>query len=128
MNDFNNSASGEDVVTAATAEEMKADFLNRVEKMYDFVKGMGDDLKIKRFFSILDEMTEIANNIDEKGLLNDEQMYDVWELITNFNDEVVNDMTIGSAQDYLEMRLSSIIKTLQGEKVVSYGKNCSDLD
>ena len=32
--------SGEEVVTATTAEEMKADFLNRVEKMYDFVKGM----------------------------------------------------------------------------------------
>lgn len=35
-----NSVSGEDVVTATTAEEMKADFLKRVERMYDFVKGM----------------------------------------------------------------------------------------
>ena len=111
----------EAAVTATTAEEMKAEILDGVEKMYDFVKDMGDDLKIKRFFSILDEMTEIANKIDEKGLLNDEQMHDVWELITDFNDEVVNDMTIGSAQDYLEMRLSSIIKTLQGEKILFRG-------
>ena len=33
---------------------MKTDILERVEKMYDFVKDMGDELKIKRFFSILD--------------------------------------------------------------------------
>ena len=72
-------------------------------------------------FLVSEEMTEIANKIDEKGLLNDEQMHDVWELITDFNDEVVNDMTIGSAQDYLEMRLSSIIKTLQGEKILFRG-------
>ena len=69
-----NSVSGEGTTTATTAEEMKADFLNRVEKMYDFVKGMGEDLKIKRFFSTLDEMTEIAREINEKGLLGDEQM------------------------------------------------------
>ena len=97
---------------------MKADILNRVERMYDFVNDTGDDLKIKGFFSILDEMTEIANEIDEKGLLNDEQMFDVWELITDFNDEVVDDMPIGSAQKYLEMRLSSVIKVLQGEKII----------
>ena len=42
------SVSGEGVVAATTVEEMKADFLNRVEKMYDFVKGMGEYLKIKR--------------------------------------------------------------------------------
>lgn len=123
-----NSVSGEDVVTATTVEEMIADFLNRVEKMYDFVKGMGEDLKIKRFFSTLDEMIEIAREIDEKGLLGDEQMFDVWELIKMFGDEVINDMPIDYAREYLEKRLSSIIKTLQGEKVVSYGKNCFDLD
>jgi hypothetical protein len=112
------SVSGEDVVTAATAEDMKADFLNRVEKMYDFVKGMGEDLKIKRFFSILDEMTEIAREINEKGLMEDEQIFDVWELIMMFDDEVTNDMPIDYAREYLEKRLSSIIKTLQGEKVL----------
>ncbi len=122
-----NSVSGEGVVAATTAEEMKADFLNRVEKMYDFVKGMGEDLKIKIFFSTIDEMTEIAREIDEKGLLEDEQMFDVWELIMMFDDSVANDMPIDSAREYLEKRLSSIIKTLQGEKVVSYGQNCSDL-
>jgi hypothetical protein len=122
------SVSGEGVVTATAVEEMKADFLNRVEKMYDFVKGMGEDLKIKRFFSTLDEMTEIAREIDEKGLLEDEQMFDVWELIMTFDDSVQNDMAIGNAREYLEKRLSSIIKTLQGENVVSYGQNCSDLD
>ena len=121
MNDFNNSASGEDVVTAATAEDMKAVFLNRVEKMYDFVKGMGDDLKIKRFFSTLDEMTQIALEIDVKGLLGDEQMFDAWELIMTFDDSVQNDMPIGNAREYLEMRLSSIIKTLQGKKVLIRG-------
>ena len=127
MSNFN-SVSGEGVVTATTVEEMKADFLNRVEKMYDFVKGIGEDLKIKRFFSTLDEMTEIAREIDEKGLLGDEQMFDVWELIKMFGDEVINDMPIDYAREYLEKRLSSIIKTLQGENVVSYGQNCSDLD
>ena len=116
-----NSVSGEDVATATTAEEMKADFLNRVEKMYDFVKGMGEDLKIKRFFSTLDEMIEIARDIDEKGLLGDEQMFDVWELIKMFGDEVINDMPIDYAREYLEMRLSSIIKTLQGEKIIIRG-------
>ena len=96
--------------------------------MYDCVKGAGEELKIKRFFSILDEMTEIAREIDEKGLLEDEQMFDVWELIMMFDDEVANDMPIDYAREYLEKRLSSIIKTLQGEKVVSYGQNSSDLD
>ena len=123
-----NSVCGEDVVTATTIEDMKADFLNRVERMYDFVKGMGEGLKIKRFFSTLDEMTQIAREIDEKGLMEDEQMFDVWKLIMMFDDEAANDMPIDSAREYLEKRLSSIIKTLQGEKVVSYGKNCSDLD
>ena len=129
MKDYNNySVSGEATVTATTAAEMKADFLNRVEKMYDFVKGMGEDLKIKRFFSTLDEMIEIAREIDEKGLLEDEQMLDVWELIMMFDDSVANDMPIDYARKYLETRLASIIKTLQGENVVSYGQNCSDLD
>ena len=121
MTAIKKSVSGEDVVTATTAEEMKTDFLNRVEKMYDFVKGMGEDLKIKRFFSILDEMTEIAREIKEKGLLGDEQMFDVWELMKMFDDEVANDMSIDSAREYLEKRLSSIIKTLQGEKVLIRG-------
>ena len=115
------SVSSEDVVTATTAEEIKADFLNRVEKMYDFVKGMGDELPMLRFFSILDEMTQIAREIDEKGLLGDEQMFDVWELIMTFDDEVANDMPIDYAREYLEMRLSSIIKTLQGEKILFRG-------
>jgi hypothetical protein len=121
MNKIIKSVSGEDVVTATTVEEMKADFLNRVEKMYDFVKGMGDDLKIKRFFSTLDEMTQIAREIDVKGLLGDEQMFDAWELIMTFDDSVQNDMPIGNAREYLEMRLSSIIKTLQGEKILFRG-------
>ena len=108
--------------------KMKTDFLNRVEQMYDFVKDMGEDLKIKRFFSTLDEMIEIAREIDGKGLLEDEQMLDVWELILMFDDSVANDMPIDYARKYLETRLSSIIKTLQGENVVSYGQNCSDLD
>ena len=96
--------------------------------MYDFVKSMGDELPMLRFSQILDEMTEIAREINEKGLLEDEQMFDVWKLIIMFDDEVANDMPIDSAREYLEKRLSSIIKTLQGEKVVSYGKNCSDLN
>ena len=128
MTAIKKSVSGEGVVAATTVEEMKADFLIRVEMMYDFVKGMGEDLKIERFFSTLDEMTEIAREIDEKGLLEDEQMFDVWELINMFDDEVANEMPIDSAREYLEKRLSSIIKTLQGENVVSYGQNCSDLD
>ena len=115
------SVSGEGVVAATTVEEMKADFLNRVEQLYDCVKGAGEELKIKRFFYILDEMTEIAREIDEKGLLEDEQMLDVWELIMMFDDEVANDMPIGNAREYLEKRLSSIIKTLQGEKVLIRG-------
>lgn len=127
MSNFN-SVSGEGTATATTAEVMKVEILGRVEKMYDFVKGMGEDLKIKRFFSTLDEMIEIAREIDEKGLLGDEQMFDVWELIKMFGDEVINDMPIDYAREYLEKRLSSIIKTLQGENVVSYGQNCSDLD
>ena len=121
MAEFIKSVSGEDVVTATTTAEMKADFLNRVEKMYDFVKGMGEDLKIKRFFSTLDEMTEFAREINEKGLLEDEQMFDVWELIMMFDDSVANDMPIDSAREYLEKRLSSIIKTLQGEKILFRG-------
>lgn len=122
MNDIvDRSVSGEGVVVATTIEVMKADFLDRVENMYDFVKGMGEDLSIKRFFSILDEMTEIAREINEKGQMEDEQMFDVWELIMMFDDEVANDMPIDSAREYLEKRLSSIIKTLQGEKVLIRG-------
>ena len=121
MNEIIKSVSGEAAVAATTAEEMKADFLNRVERMYDFVKGMGEDLKIKRFFSTLDEMTEFAREINEKGLLEDEQMFDVWELIMMFDDSVANDMPIDYAREYLEMRLSSIIKTLQGKKVIIRG-------
>ena len=122
MNDIvEKSVSGEGVVAATTIEVMKAEILDRVEKMYDFVKGMGEDLSIKGFFSFLDEMTEIAREIDEKGLLEDEQMFDVWELIMMFDDEVANDMPIDSAREYLEKRLSSIIKTLQGEKVLIRG-------
>ena len=121
MTAIKKSVSGEGVVAATTVEEMKADFLNRVEKMYDFVKGMGEDLKIKRFFSTLDEMTEIAREIDEKGQMKDEQMFDVWEVIMMFDDEVANEMPIDSAREYLEKRLSSIIKTLQGEKVLIRG-------
>ena len=121
MSEVKNSVSGEGTATATTAEVMKADFLNRVEQMYDCVKGAGEDLKIKRFFSILDEMTEIAREIDEKGLLEDEQMFDVWELIMMFDDEVANDMPIDYARKYLENRLSSIIKTLQGEKIIIRG-------
>ena len=121
MSEVMNSVSGEATVTATTTAEMKADFLNRVEKMYDFVKGMGDELPILRFFSILDEMTQIAREIDEKGLLEDEQMYDVWELIMMFDDDVANEMPIGCACEYLEMRLSSIIKVLQGEKIIWRG-------
>ena len=115
------SVSGEGVVAATTIEVMKADFLDRVEQMYDCVKGAGEDLKIKRFFSILDEMTEIAREINEKGQMEDEQMFDVWELIMMFDDEVANDMPIDSAREYLEKRLSSIIKTLRGEKVLIRG-------
>ena len=121
MSEVMNSVSGEDVVTATTIEVMKADLLNRVEKMYDCVKGAGEDLKIKRFFYILDEMTEIAREIDEKGLLEDEQMFDVCELIMMFDDDVANEMPIGCAREYLEKRLSSIIKTLQGEKILFRG-------
>ena len=121
MTAIKKSVSGEGTATATTVEVMKADFLNRVEQMYDCVKGAGEDLKIKRFFSILDEMTEIAREIDEKGLLEDEQMFDVWELIMMFDDEVANDMPIDYAREYLEKRLSSIIKTLQGEKVLIRG-------
>jgi hypothetical protein len=115
------SVSGEGVVAATTIEVMKAEILDRVEKMYDFVKGMGEDLSIKSFFSFLDEMTEIAREIDEKGQMNDEQMFDAWELIMMFDDEVANDMPIDSAREYLEKRLSSIIKTLRGEKVLIRG-------
>ena len=47
-----------------------------------------------------------------------EQMFDVWELKMMFDDEVADDMPIGYAREYLEKRLSSIIKTLRGEKVL----------
>lgn len=97
---------------------MKTEILERVEKMYDFVKDMGDELKIKRFFSILDEMTDIAREIQENDLLDDEQLHDVWELIMMFDYDVANEMPIAHAREYLEKRLSSIIKTLQGEKVL----------
>ena len=62
-------------------------------------------------------MMEIAREIEEKGHIKDEQMYDIWSLITMFNDEVANDMPRSSAREYLEMRLSSIIKVLPGEKI-----------
>jgi hypothetical protein len=115
------SVCGEEQVTATTIEDMKVDILKRIEQMYDCVKDAGDDLKIKRFFHFLDEMTEITREIDERGLLEDEQMSDVWELIMTFDDEVANDMPIDYAREYLEMRLSSIIKTLQGKKVLIRG-------
>lgn len=106
--------SGEEVVTATTAEYL----LLKVRKMYGFVKSMGDDLSILRFFHIVNQMTEIAKEIDEKGLSDDEQMFDVWELIKMFDDDVQNGMTLGNAREYLEMRLNSIIKVLQGEKII----------
>lgn len=112
------SVCGEDVVTDTTAEEMKADFLNRVQKMYDFVNGMGEKFSIKSFFSTLDDMMKIANEIDDVGIFDDEQLYDVWELILMFNDDWINGMSISCAQEYLEMRLSSIVKILQGEKII----------
>ena len=121
MTAIKKTVSGEATVITTTTDDIKADILNRVEQMYDYVKGAGDDLKIKRFFHFLDEMTEITREIDEGGLLEDERMFDVWELITDFNDEVVNEMPIGSAQEYLEKRLSSIIKVLQGEKIFFRG-------
>ena len=115
------SVSGEGIVTATTTEGMKADILDKVERMYNFVKSMGDELPMLRFSQILDEMMEIAKDIDEKGQMDDEQMYDVWELIMMFGDEVANNMPIGYAREYLEMRLSTIIKVLQGEKVIVRG-------
>lgn len=121
MAEFIKSVSGEDVVTATTTNDIKVDILKRVEQMYDFVKGVGDDLKLKRFFTILDEMTDIARKIQTNCLLEDEQMCDVWWLIMMFGDEVANDMSIGYAREYLEGRLSSIIKTLQGEKILFRG-------
>ena len=99
-------------------KNMKAEVLNRVVKMHDFVKEMGDGLSLLRFHTILDNMIEIAHEIDDRGLLEDQQMYDVWELIMMFEDSVQNDMPIDYARKYLEKRLSSIIKTLQGEKVL----------
>ena len=113
-----NSVSGEEQVAATTTEDLKADILSRVESMFDYVKDVRDDLKIKRFYLFLDDMMEIAREIEEKGHMKDEQMYDIWSLITMFNDEVANDMPICSAREYLEMRLSSIIKVLQGEKII----------
>ena len=100
---------------------MKTEFLNRVQKKYEFVKGMGDNLPLGRFFTTLDEMMDIAKDIDDKGLMEDEQMYDVWELIMMFNDDVQNGMAIGDAREYLEMRLLSIIRVLQGEEVIIRG-------
>lgn len=70
MKEIKQTVGGEEEVTYTTAEYL----LLKVRKMYDFVKCMGEDLKIKRFFSTLDEMTEIAREINEKGLLGDEQM------------------------------------------------------
>lgn len=121
MNKIIKSVSGEAAVTATTAEEMKADILKRVEQMYNCVKEAGDELKIKRFSLFLDNMMKIAGEIDEKGLMDDEQMCDVWWLIMMFGDEVANDMSIGYARENLEGRLSSIIKTLQGEKILFRG-------
>lgn len=118
MSEVMKSVSGEDVVTATTTEEMKIDFLNRVEKMYDFVNGMGEKFSIKSFFSTLDNMMKIAIEIDDVGIFDDEQLYDVWELILMFNDDWINGMSISCAQEYLEMRLTSIIKILQGEKII----------
>ena len=106
--------SGEEVVTATTAEYL----LLKIRKMYCFVKNMGDDLPILRFPHIVNQMIEIAKEIDEKGLLDDEQMFDVWELIMMFDDDVENGMTLGNARECLEMRLNSIIKVLQGEKII----------
>lgn len=114
MTEVKKMVSGEEVVTDTTAEYL----LLKVRKMYDFVKSMGDDLSILRFSHIVNQMTEIAKEIDEKGLLNDEQMFDVWELIMMFDDSVQNDMPIGCANEYLEMRLNTIIKILQGEKII----------
>ena len=100
---------------------MKTEVLNRVQKKYDFVKGMGERLPMVRFFSTLDEMMEIAKDIDESGLLEDKQLFDVWELIMMFNDDVQNGMALGDASEYLEMRLLSIIRVLQGEEVIIRG-------
>ena len=121
MAEIKKSVSGEAAVSATTTDDIKADILKRVEQMYDYVKDAGDDLKIKRFFLFLDNMREIAGEINEKGLMEDEQMYDVWELIMMFDDDVANEMPIGCAREYLEKRLSSIIKTLQGEKIIWRG-------
>ena len=116
-----NSVIGEATVAATTAKEMKADILKRVGQMYDCVKDAGDNLKIKRFSLFLDDMMTIAGEIDEKGLMEDEQMCDVWWLIMMFVDEVANGISIGYAREHLEMRLLSIIKTLQGEKILFRG-------
>ena len=121
MAEIKKSVSGEAAVSATTIGDIKADILKRVEQMYDYVKDAGDDLKIKRFFLFLDNMREIAGEINEKGLMEDEQMYDVWELIMMFDDDVANEIPIGCAREYLEKRLSSIIKTLQGEKILFRG-------
>ena len=118
MDKKNYQVSGEEQVAATTTEDLKADILSRVESMFDYVKDVRDDLKIKRFYLFLDDMMEIAREIEEKGHMKDEQMYDILSLITMFNDEVANDMPICSAREYLEMRLSSIIKVLQGEKII----------
>ena len=66
-------------------------------------------------------MLEIARDINEKGKMEDEQMFDVWELIMMFDDDVANEMPIAYAREYLEKRLSSIVKVLKGEKVLIRG-------
>lgn len=114
MKEIKQTVCGEEVVTGTTAEYL----LLKVRKMYDFVKCMGENLSILRFFHVVNQMTEIAKEIDEKGLLDDEQMFDVWELIIMFDDSVQNDMPIGYAREYLKMRLNSIIRVLQGEKII----------
>ena len=117
MKEIKQTVGGEEVVTDATAEYL----LLKVRKMYDFVKCMGENLSILRFFHVVNQMTEISKEIYEKDLLDDKQMFDVWELIMMFDDDVANEMPIGCAREYLEKRLSSIIKTLQGEKILFRG-------
>ena len=114
MKEIKQTVCGEEVVTDTSAEYL----LLKVRKMYDFVKCMGENLSILRFFHVVNQMTEIAKEIDEKGLLDDEQMFDVWELIKMFDDDVENGITLGNARECLEMRLNSIIKVLQGEKII----------
>lgn len=49
MSEVMKSVSGEEQVTATTTEDLKADILSRVESMFDYVKDVREDLKIKRF-------------------------------------------------------------------------------